>query len=160
MTEDPAAFDPQSPGIAAPLAFTYRVELEGLYSLDFEATYEQGRYVVNQLTIRRREDGPPVTSEGIREIPVHALMRVALERYLSTLEPLELSEQAKGGRGPTEQDLRAIAITHQVAYTTNNPPTRTVMQRFDLPRSTASRWVRMARERGLLGPATPRKAGD
>jgi hypothetical protein len=159
MTEKPAAFDPLNPGMAAPLEFTYRVELERLYSLDFEAVYEQGRYVVNQLTIRRREDGPPVTTEGIREIPVHALLRVTLERYLATLEPLELSERARAGGGPSEQDLRAVAIVYQVAYATGAAPTRTVMERLSLPRSTAGRWIRMARERGLLGPATPRKAG-
>jgi hypothetical protein len=159
MTEKPAAFDPLNPGMAAPVGFTYRVELEGLYSLDFEAVYEQGRYVVNQLTIRRREDGPPVTTEGIREIPVHALLRVQLEGYLATLAPLELSDHARGGGGPTEQDLRAVAIVYQIAYATGGAPTKTVMGRLGLTRSTASRWIALARKRGLLGPATPRKAG-
>jgi hypothetical protein len=158
MTEKRAEFDPLNPGIAAPLALEYRVELEGLYSLDFQARYERGRYVVEQLTIRRRADGPPVTTEGIREIPVTALLRASLEGYLAHA-PVELTEHARDGGGPAEQDLRAVAIVYQIAYATGAPPTKTVIQRLGLPRSTASRWIALARERGLLGPATPRKAG-
>jgi transposase len=48
---------------------------------------------------------------------------------------------------------------YQVAYATGESPTKAVMDRLGLPRSTAGRWIRMARKRGLLGPATPSKAG-
>ena len=70
-----------------------------------------------------------------------------------------LSERARTGGGPSEEDLRIIAMVYQVAYATGTPPTKAVMLRAGVPRSTAGRWIRMARERGLLGPATPRKAG-
>lgn len=73
--------------------------------------------------------------------------------------PITLSERARAGGGPSDEDLRAVADVYQLAYVTGGAPTKTVMERLALPRSTASRWVRMARERGLLGPATPRKAG-
>ena len=78
---------------------------------------------------------------------------------LTWASPLALSERAKGGGGPSDEDLRTVAALYQVAYATGQAPTKLVMNRLDLPRSTASRWVRMARDRGLLGPATPRKAG-
>jgi hypothetical protein len=178
----PTTFIPVGPGLGAPREFTFRVEEEGLYSLEADVVYEQpvggrmGHFVVDRLTIRRREDGPPVTTEGLREIPVAAFLRLALEGSLLRVGPREydghtsswkltpagpiaLSERAQAGGGPSDADLRAVADVYQLAYLTGAAPTKTVMQRLDLPRSTASRWVRMARERGLLGPATPRKAG-
>jgi hypothetical protein len=183
----PTNFIPIGPGLGAPREFTFRVEEEeeeGLYSLEADVIYEQpvggrmGHFVVDRLIIRRREDGPPVTTEGLREIPVAAFLRLALEGSLlrigpterdeerrtsswklTPLGPIALSERAQAGGGPSDADLRAVADIYQLAYLTGAAPTKTVMQRLDLPRSTASRWIRIARDRGLLGPATPRKAG-
>jgi hypothetical protein len=157
--------------------FTWPAE-EGLpYRLELRVVHEDGRFVVDQLTVKRREDGPPVTTEHLREVPIAALLRLAVEsnvvrvRGSATREgdtsswelewasPLALSERAKGGGGPSDKDLRTVAALYQVAYATGQAPARLVMDRLELPRSTAGRWIRMARERGLLGPATPRKAG-
>jgi hypothetical protein len=163
-------------GLAAWSPFTSFAEIEGLYRLEFRVVYEEGRFVCEELTIKRRSDGPPITTEGIREIPIAAFLRLAVEGNvmrvgptirdgnkssweLTWIDPITLSERARSGGGPADEDLRAIAEVYQVAYATGGPPTKTVMQRLGLPRSTASRWIRMARERGLLGPATPRKAG-
>jgi hypothetical protein len=170
------------PGLAAPREFTFSLKEEWRYSLEAGVVYEQpaggdmGHFVCNQLTVKRRKDGPPITTEGLREIPVAAFLRAALEFHLmrggpviregntSTLTltwagPIALSERARAGAGPSEKDLRAVADVYQLAYVTGGAPTKTVMERLGLPRSTASRWIRMARDRGLLGPATPRKAG-
>lgn len=178
----PTNFIPLGPGLGAPREFTFRVEEERLYSLEADVVYEQpiggrmGHFVVDRLTVRRRDDGPPITSEGLRQIPVAAFLRLAVEGSLlrvgptiregnkSTWKltptgPIALSERARAGGGPSEDDLRAVADVYQLAHVTGGAPTKTVMERLGLPRSTASRWVRMARERGLLGPATPRKAG-
>src|SRR4029453_15072557 len=84
---------PFGPDVAAPREFPFLVEEEGLYSLDFEVVYEQpiggqvGTYVCNQRTIPRPEDGPPVTSGGIRQIPVAALLRLAFEGNLMHVGP-------------------------------------------------------------------------
>ena len=178
----PMNFIELGPGLGAPREFTFSVEEERLYSLEADVVYEQpvggrmGHFVVDRLTIRRREDGPPVTTEGLRQIPVAAFLHIALEGRLmrvgptvregnkSTWEltwagPIALSERAQAGGGPGDEDLRAVADVYHLAYVTGAAPTKTVMERLGLPRSTASRWIRMARERGLLGPATPRKAG-
>ena len=167
---------PLGGGLAGWSPFTWPAE-EGLpYRLELRVVHEDGRFVVDQLTVKRREGGPPVTTEGLREVPVAAFLRLAVESNvmrvgptirdgntspwkLTWASPLALSERAKGGGGPSDEDLRTVAALYQVAYATGQAPTKLVMNRLDLPRSTASRWVRMARERGLLGPATPRKAG-
>jgi hypothetical protein len=164
-------------GMAGWSPFTWPAE-EGLpYRLELRVVYEDGRFVCDQLTVKRREGGPPVTTEGLREVPIAALLRLAVESNvvrvrrsatrdgdtssweMTWASPLALSERAKGGGGPSDEDLRTVAALYQVAYATGQAPTRLVMNRLELPRSTASRWVRLARERGLLGPATPRKAG-
>jgi hypothetical protein len=167
---------PLGGGLAGWSPFTWHAE-EGLpYRLELRVVHEDGRFVVDQLTVKRREGGPPVTTEGLREVPVAAFLRLAVESNvmrvgptirdgnrsswkLTWASPLALSERAKGGGGPSDEDLRTVAALYQVAYATGQAPTKLVMNRLDLPRSTASRWVRMARDRGLLGPATPRKAG-
>jgi hypothetical protein len=172
---------PLGDGLAARSPFESFAEIEGLYRLEFRVVYEQpeggrtGRFVCDQLTVKRRPDGPPVTSEGIRQIPLAAFLRLAVESNLMHVgptiregntssweytwaSPLAGSERARGG-GPTDRDLQTVADIYQAAYVTGNPPTKTVMSRLELPRSTASRWIRMARERGLLGPATSGKAG-
>jgi hypothetical protein len=163
-----------SPGLAAWSPFESFAEIEGLYRLEFRAVYEDGRFVVDQLTIKRRADGPPVTTEGIREIPIAAFLRLAVESNIMHVGPTiregntsrweltwasPLSERAKSGGGPNEDDLRTVAAVYQVAYATGGAPTKTVMDRFGLSRSTTSRWISLARKRGLLGPATPGKAG-
>jgi hypothetical protein len=173
---------PLGPELAIPKEFTFSVETEGLYSLEADVVYEQpvggrmGHFVVDRLTVKRREDGPPVTTEGLRQIPVTAFLRLAVEgnrmrvgprEYdghtsswkLTWAGPITLSERAQAGGGPSDEDLRAVADVYQLAFVTGGAPAKTVMQRLGLPRSTASRWIKMARERGLLGPATPRKAG-
>lgn len=178
----PTNFIPLGPGLGAPREFTFRVEEERLYSLEADVVYEQpggggmGHFVCNRLTVQRREDGPPVTTEGLREVRITAFLRMAVEGNLLRVGPTEydgqtsswkltptgpiaLSERARAGGGPSDADLRAVADVYQLAHVTGAAPTKTVMGRLGLPRSTASRWIRMARERGLLGPATPRKAG-
>ena len=167
---------PLGDGLAGWSPYTWRAELELPYQLELRVVYEAGRFVVDRLAIHRREDGPPVTTEGIRDIPLAAFLRLAVESNimrvgptirdgntssweLTWASPLTLSERAKGGGGPSDEDLRTVAAAYQVAYATGQAPTKAVVERLGLPRSTASRWVRMARERGLRGPATPRKAG-
>jgi hypothetical protein len=163
-------------GLAGWSPFTWPAE-EGLpYRLELRVVHEEGRFVVDQLTVKRREGGPPVTTERLREVPIAALLRLAVESNimrvgpttregnrssweLTWASPLALSERAKGGGGPSDEDLRTVAALYQVAYATGQAPTRLVMNRLELPRSTASRWIALARERGLLGPATPGKAG-
>jgi hypothetical protein len=173
--EEESKLIPLGDGLAAWSPFTFFTEIEGLYRVEFRVVFEDGRFVVDQLTVKRRSDGPPVTTEGIREVPIAAFLRLAVESNImhvgptirdgnkSTWElkwasPLALSERTRS-TGPTEKDLQTVADVYHVAYATGQAPTKAVIERLDLPRSTASRWVRMARERGLLGPATPRKAG-
>lgn len=133
-----------------------------------------GRLVCQELTVRQRDGGPPVTSEAIRSMPVATLMRHAGLNSLLTanhssngdstsFSPFELtSETAERLRalGPARESLEWVARIYRLALVLREPPTRTVETTFRLPRSTAGRWVALAREQGLLGAAEgPGKAG-
>lgn len=144
---------------------TFRYQVENLYDLELHTVYEAGRVICDRLTVTRRPGGPSVTTEGLRKIPIAGLVRDGLESTrLPFREYVFAAEQTapvdrRPTAGPTEEDLRAVADSYRAAYATGAPPTRAVMSRLKLPRSTASRWIALARKRGLLGPATPRKAG-
>jgi hypothetical protein len=174
--EEQSKLVPLGNGLAGWSPFTWSIDQEELpYRLTIRVVYEDGRFVVDQLTVKRQPGGPPVTSEGIREVPIGAVLRLAVEHNvmrvgptiregnsssweLTWASPLELSERTRH-TGPTERDLQTVADAYHVAYATSQAPTKAVMERLGLPRSTASRWIALARKRGLLGPASPGKAG-
>jgi hypothetical protein len=167
--DKPTNLIPLGPEVVAPETFTYRSERRDLgCNVEIQAVFEAGRFVVDRLTIQRREGGPPITTEVLRGVGVAIMLHVAVESNVMHPDGHKVtdwpwlllpSQRAQAGCGPAEEDLRNVATLYQVAYATGNPPTKTVMDRFGLPRSTASRWIALARKRGLLGPATPRKAG-
>jgi hypothetical protein len=62
--------------------------------------------------------------------------------------------------GPTDLTLSLVASIYRLAYVTDDPPAKTVHGLMGIPRSTAGRWIMAARQKGFLGPAEPRKAGE
>jgi hypothetical protein len=60
---------------------------------------------------------------------------------------------------PDARKVEIVALVYQFAYMVGQRPTATVTKAFGLPRSTAGRLIRQARDQGLLGPTTERKAG-
>ncbi len=52
--------------------------------------------------------------------------------------------------GPTDEALRWVAYLYRFALVMEEPPTATVERMLELPRSTAGRWVALARQRGFL----------
>jgi hypothetical protein len=131
------------------------------YDLELEVELERGRYVVKSLTCRARKGGA-VTSEGVTHIPVKNILRqvVGRELRIPLLSPGRAANYSLAEGGPTDQALKHAAAVYRMAHLMGLPPTESVAQDLSLPRSTAGRWVSMARQRGFLGPAAPRKAGE
>lgn len=48
-----------------------------------------------------------------------------------------------------------VAEVYDEALDAGDPPTRAVAETFDVPYTTAARWVRRTRDLGLLPPPTP-----
>jgi hypothetical protein len=130
------------------------------YDLELEIALDGGRYVVRSITCRARKRGA-VTSEGVTDLPVAKILRIIVGRVLGNPLASGWGAPGQGARqGPTEDALKRVAAVYRMAHLMGLPPTESVAQDLSLPRSTAGRWVSMARQRGFLGPAAPRKAGE
>ncbi|MDQ1437952.1 MAG: hypothetical protein QOK43_1581 [Acidimicrobiaceae bacterium] len=55
-------------------------------------------------------------------------------------------------RGHTPEHYRQVAEVYDEAIDAQDPPTQSVAEAFDVPYTTAARWVRRARALGLLPP--------
>jgi hypothetical protein len=133
----------------------------------------------------RAPAGEVLTGESLR-LPLHRLARRAMLGASRAYEPVEpggppvfrltgtppervqrlYEQEAQGARQPrrgapvTDEQLRQVADLYRAAVERGDPPTRTIEDTMHVARSTASRWVARARERGLLGPATHGRAGE
>lgn len=145
---------------------------------------ERGRIVCERFEARRRPDGPPVTNERLRDVPIQRWTRKAVgivamrlaENDDGDLVLRSSSEQPAPGpkesapawRGKTRVSPPSTAVTdetlREVARVYRNAkraPTNAVYEHFPISRSTAGRHVQMARERGFLKPAPARgKSGE
>jgi Family of unknown function (DUF6214) len=172
---------PLGDGYAAPRHFiaesdTVRLEIE---------VDEAGSGHCRAVAIRARE-GESLTSESVR-IPLSGLVKQAvasaaapveagtvegldvLQAILTTprQEAQEFYERyTKNARRPrrgspfTEENLRQVADLYRAALERGDPPTQTVADELNVPRSTAARWVGKARDRNLLGPALRGRGGE
>ena len=145
-------------------------ESEPPYRIELNVVIDDGRFTVEQMTCTQHGNGPPVTSEGLRAIPVARLLAFAAFRNVfvvknapdgsSAVTPFDGADLAEGAkRGPTDDVLRKVAVVYQVQYACGLAPTKGVEDSFKLARSTAGRWIAMARERGLLPPAAADASG-
>ncbi len=94
---------------------------------------------------------PTITSDLLRQLPLRQLREMAVGK---TATPF-LLERPPGGWG--EDHYRAVAEVYRSAP---QAPLKVIRERWGVSRAAASKWVREARERGLLGyPARRGVAG-
>lgn len=159
-----------APGIAGPPETTLTAKDYRGYDVEVLLVFNGSRYVVRRIAVEQRDGGQAVTTEALRDIPVTGLMRTLMPSVLrketahadgsSTLDHLDDWTEVAPHHGPTDEALRAVAQIYRMAYICGDHPTKAVEGNLKLARSTAGRWVSLARERGFLGPAEgPGKAG-
>ena len=158
-------------GVALDLAFPSEgvqvIATETPHGHDVEVlvVVDDGRLSAREVVVRQVDDGPPVTSEALRLVPVATLVQWAgrhLRHVRSVREgqvvldagPADETEFARAKQqGMTDETLQLVARTYRVAVLMGRPPVRVIEEWFELPRSTAGRWVTAARKRGYLEPA-------
>lgn len=152
--------------------------------LEFEVD-EAGRPRCIGVEARAYDGGDPITAQALR-IPIGRLGSRAMRAPMIVTRLGEILEGGglklvaptraerediyaqyrEGARRPrrgspiTDENLRAVAELYRRALSEGDPPTKTVCEEFHVQRATASRWIAKARERGLLGPASPGRAGE
>jgi hypothetical protein len=108
------------------------------------------RYVVDEMTFKRRPDGAPVTGEMIRKIPVHSVLQFAVlsEVDMHLLSP-DLLRRIRA-EGPTNETLAVVAQLYILAELGGVPPAKNVCSILGVPIGTANNWIRRAKDRGHL----------
>jgi hypothetical protein len=129
-------------------------------SIEMELDIANGRLVCTELTARRiAEDGPGVTGEELRRIPVAKLVEIAalelnvlLERNgpkaeWSNVEPPP-KDFAKDGM--TDDALEMFSRAYAAVQATGRRPSGVFLNVYGMPRGTSSRWLATAKRRGIL----------
>lgn len=151
-----------SPDLSVASRVGVRVEDEpGLaYDINLEAVWNgiAVRYDVTRIELVQKEGGPAITSESLRAIPVQQLLREVLSATIrvtgaATGESVHLSNDDAvrlAAQGPKPETLLWAARIYRIAQIRLDPPTRAVADAFGIPHRTASHWVRLAKERGVI----------
>ncbi len=132
-------------------------ELPG--DIEVRVVLQGGRMVAHQVTCIARE-GDRITAAALRDIPVAKIVRLGVLSLPGTFALAGKDFVALRKAGPSEETLRTVAAVYRLAYLIGDSPTAAVRGAFDVPKSTAARWVQLARARGFLGAADSRKAGE
>lgn len=125
-----------------------------------------GRFACRSLLVQQAGSGPPITTEGLRGVPVAGLTkRAGVDHVLSVefsggdwvhLASRQLTEEICERLrkvGPRSETLSWVAYIYRLALVLGEPPTKSVEQTLGIARSTAGRWVAEARAKGFLADA-------
>lgn len=120
-------------------------------------------------------DGSPLRGEDLRNLPLRSWLTSATASTAFvpaesdspvwiTAAGTDAAEQVREALPRrrtriTPERLREVTDVYRANVDTG-APTLAVAEHFDVSRSTAGKWVRMARERGPLGPTRERVAGE
>jgi hypothetical protein len=131
-----------------------------------EAKFRDGRFRVQKLVATKRPKGADITTDGIRQVPVGRIMGAAVESILiegtwgpNVVDwgPAVMPKRNKY-TGPDDEALQLVSAYYVLASMVGVPPRTYVADRLGIPRSTASRWIALAREAQYLDP--PKKKGS
>ena len=127
------------------------------------------RYVCTEFTVRRDPDADEgrgyVTTEAIRAVTLGHLVAISLlnlpdlqvTRELpnpDNIEPWGWSPpDGLSKEGPTDRALQWVAHLYHLGMALSQNPAKVVEDNLKLSHGTASRWVRLARQKGYLGPS-------
>jgi len=130
-----------------------------------------------RVRLSRREDGRmridglqiegPVSAEALRSIPVGRieaaanaqLGQTAPARRKRTEARIPDSLRSNAVRGYPDAFYDSIASAYRTLVATSSKPVSELAVANDVPVTTAQRWVKEARRRGLLAPGHPGKSG-
>ncbi len=163
-----------------PSAFTARYTPDSGPAVELAVTIEGGSPVCQEIRVLRDPGGPSLTGTEIRRVPIvdvieHACRQVAV-RFVEQFpdgstawEPTFDDEPARRTvardvttarqrRHVTDDLLRDVARVYRANR--DSSPTASVQETFTVSRATATRWIKLARERGFLGKAIKGKAGE
>jgi hypothetical protein len=131
---------------------------------------DERRYVCTEFRVYRSPDSSEgkgfVTTETLRHVTVSDWLRFTLNipvrndhlfRELPNTDNVEpwgwKPPKGLAKEGPTDRALQWVAHLYLYAMAISMNPAKTVEERLKLSHSTAARWIRLARQKGYLGPS-------
>lgn len=190
IEEEAVPFVELADGLQVPGRLRAEVTDIGLPAVvEIEVAVREGAVACEYVALRSTPDGPPITREMFRDLPIaqlsSALMansallwdfshpgwggsgidtaRVFVVRGVSA--PTDVQDWIRHQTAPkrrrrvTDDVLQQVAEVYR-AHLQEGAPTQAVAKDRHVSHSTAARYVSQARQRGLLGPATPGLAGE
>ena len=160
--------------IASP--FTARIEDEGDHTVELDIAIEAETPVCEAIRVQRNPARPSLTGAELRRLPLRDWVAMATAQAAQTPAAEHEGawstadeEETKTLRGEIEQRVARRTMTDEFlrdvarVYRSNleNHPRDAVADQFTVALSTAARYVKLARDRGLLGKALgPGQAGE
>jgi len=143
------------------------------HHVEMEIDVVDGRLACTELRAVRTKDGPPITSDHLRRIPVGSWVERAAEELL-IVQAIESGANGKSSSsidftwppadfakdGPTEDALEAISQIYAFCMATGRKPIAVLTREYGLTKQTASRWVATAKRRGILVEVHRKVEGD
>ena len=131
--------------------------------LKLKVDVEDGRLVVMELTVTRRPDGPPVSVNVLRSIPVASLTALAVA------ESVGKSNSGPSWSTVTDADalgdlthlpeLERVAVVYRWGYFIGENPTQWVAKKLEMSYAVAAKRVQAARLAGFLDPTSKGRKG-
>jgi hypothetical protein len=140
------------------------------YQLHIEFDDDEHRYLCTEFHARRSPDVDAgkgsITSEMLRELKVGE--DIAVDLFLRRTVDGQIIElpnpdgiepwgwtppEGLSKEGPTDRALQWVAHLYRFGVVVSMNPAKTVEDILQLSHGTAARWVRLARQKGYLGPS-------
>ncbi|MEV6096028.1 hypothetical protein [Nocardia sp. NPDC051981] len=129
------------------------------WKLSFELDFDGVR--VAPLAVHIASTGAAISGTDLRAIAVNEVLAGSLTAgadlvgFLAhdegwTLVPTEEDKERIRREGPTPENVECVAAHFLYARATRTPASEYVQFQFGLPKPTAARWLRKAREMGLI----------
>lgn len=106
------------------------------------------RVRAEQVTVAR-VNGESVTPEDMASLQLAAVMAEIVWHATTHSQVGSVVSVSRVGRGPdgaSDEELLTVARAYWSEYVSWGSPRRRIMEMFDIPRTTANRWIRRARE--------------
>lgn len=110
-----------------------------------------GSVFAHQMLTAQLTDGEPLTSDLLTRRD--ALAKLVTMSVWDEVRPRRRKQL-------TVAHLHDVASVYRQALEQGDPPTIAVAEHFHVAHSTASKWIRKARDQGELGPARGTRAGE
>lgn len=118
---------------------------------------------VRSLRVERADDGP-VNSTLIRRVPVTELLTQAIAAFGGERPKITVARRDElrdaGDRGLSDNTLTLVGKVYEEVALQQGNPVQEIVDAFGISRSTATRWIRRARDMGYISALESERLAD